>query len=379
MGVARIPPSSSTRREHSRGTVALEAMVLTQKQKGELHGAIAEYLKTEGYEEACAKFCEEAGLDESAGNTSQKLLDKKWSSVVRLQKKIMELESKSEQLETDLADRGGKKGKANSTNLPKNVAKHELSGFRGPVTHIAFNPVVPLVAASGEDGTVKVWDYERGQFERSLRGHTNAVQRLAFDPTGNVLASCSADLSIKLWDFTSYDNLKTLNGHEHNVSGICFIPPGDYLASCSRDTTIKIWETSTGFCNKTLIGHEDWVRSVIASADGKTLASCSSDQTIRLWRVASAPLCCAATRTWLRQFVMLRRLRRPPSGHRDYRGQMLRIVQRMPVRRLVGSWLPAAAIRQYACGTLQPSSAFTRCPGMTIGCDPSHFIPLDSF
>lgn len=69
---------------------------------------------------------------------------------------IMELESKAEQLQTDLADRGGKKGKANSTNLPKNVAKHELSGFRGPVTHIAFNPVVPLVAASGEDGTVKV-------------------------------------------------------------------------------------------------------------------------------------------------------------------------------------------------------------------------------
>jgi len=261
--------------------------VLTQKQKGELHGAIAEYLKTEGFEEACAKFCEEAGLDECAGDTSARLLDKKWSSVVRLQKKIMELESKTDQLESDLADRGGKKGKANSTNLPKNIAKHELSGFRAPVTHIAFHPVVPLVAASGEDGTVKVWDYESGQFEKSLRGHTNAVQRLAFDPQGNMLASCSADLSIKLWDFTSYDNLKTLNGHEHNVSGICFIPPGDYLASCSRDTTIKIWETSTGFCNKTLIGHEDWVRSVIASADGKTLASCSSDQTIRLWEVAS--------------------------------------------------------------------------------------------
>eukprot|EP00656_Telonema_subtile_P015744 TRINITY_DN18284_c0_g1_i2.p1 TRINITY_DN18284_c0_g1~~TRINITY_DN18284_c0_g1_i2.p1 ORF type:complete len:383 (-),score=66.67 TRINITY_DN18284_c0_g1_i2:80-1228(-) len=224
---------------------------------------------------------------EGACDTSVKLLEKKWTSVVRLQKKIMDLEAKVEQCETDLAERGGKKGKVNSASLPKNVARHELSGFRGPITAVGFHPVVPLVAASGEDGTVKVWDYESGQFEKSLRGHTNAVQAIAFDPAGNMLASCSADLSIKLWDFTSYDNLKTLNGHEHNVSGVCFIGPGHYLASCSRDQTIKIWETSTGFCKTTLTGHEDWVRRVIASPDGKFLASCSNDQTIRLWNVDS--------------------------------------------------------------------------------------------
>eukprot|EP00658_Telonema_sp_P-2_P023521 TRINITY_DN19432_c0_g1_i1.p1 TRINITY_DN19432_c0_g1~~TRINITY_DN19432_c0_g1_i1.p1 ORF type:complete len:422 (-),score=78.60 TRINITY_DN19432_c0_g1_i1:398-1663(-) len=258
-------------------------MVLTSKQKNELHAAIAEYFQASGFEAACTAFCEEAGLDRESANSGTGLLEKKWTSVVRLQKKIMELESKVEQAETDLAERGGKKGKSNSASLPKTVARHELSGFRGPVTHVCFHPVVPLVAASGEDGTVKVWDYESGQFEKSLRGHTNAVQYLAFDPSGNMLASCSADLSIKIWDFNSYDNLKTLNGHEHNVSGVCFIPPGDYIASCSRDTTIKIWEASTGFCTKTLTGHDDWVRRVIASADGKLLASCSTDQTIRLW------------------------------------------------------------------------------------------------
>jgi len=226
-------------------------------------------------------------LDEDAANGDKKLLEKKWTSVVRLQKRIMELEAKVEQCEADLAERGGKKGKANSANLPKNVARHELSGFRGPVTHVSFHPVVPLVVACAEDGTVKVWDYESGQFEKSLRGHTNAVQHVAFDTAGNMLASCSADLSIKLWDFQppNYDNVKTLHGHEHNVSGVCFIPPGNYLASCSRDTTIKIWETSTGFCTKTLNGHDDWVRNIIATADGKTLASCSNDQTIRIWSV----------------------------------------------------------------------------------------------
>lgn len=61
-----------------------------------------------------------------------------------------------EQLEEDLAQRGGKKGKANSENLPKGPARHELSGFRGVVTNVKFHPSISVIVASGEDGTVKV-------------------------------------------------------------------------------------------------------------------------------------------------------------------------------------------------------------------------------
>lgn len=43
-----------------------------------------------------------------------------------------------------------------------------------------------MVTAS-EDATVKVWDYETGDFERTLKGHTDAVQDLSFDHTGKVL------------------------------------------------------------------------------------------------------------------------------------------------------------------------------------------------
>jgi len=68
----------------------------------------------------------------------------------------LELEGKAEQLEEDLAQRGGKKGKANSDNLPKGGARHELSGFRGVVTSVKFHPSISVIVAAGEDGTVKV-------------------------------------------------------------------------------------------------------------------------------------------------------------------------------------------------------------------------------
>lgn len=68
------------------------------------------------------------------------------------------------------------------------------------------------MVSSSEDATIKIWDYETGDFERTLKGHTDAVQDLAFDHTGKILASCSADLTIRLWDFQGFECIKTLHG-----------------------------------------------------------------------------------------------------------------------------------------------------------------------
>lgn len=43
-----------------------------------------------------------------------------------------------------------------------------------------------MVSAS-EDATIKVWDFETGEYERTLKGHTDSVQDIAFDAQGKVL------------------------------------------------------------------------------------------------------------------------------------------------------------------------------------------------
>lgn len=116
-----------------------------------------------------------------------------------------------------------------------------------------------MVSAS-EDATLKVWDFETGEYERTLKGHTDSIQDIAFDSSGKLLVSCSADMSIKLWDFQqSYECVRTMLGHDHNVSSVAFMPAGDFVISSSRDKTIKMWEVSTGYCVKTYSGHRDWV------------------------------------------------------------------------------------------------------------------------
>lgn len=52
---------------------------------------------------------------------------------------------------------------------------------------VIFHPVFSLMVSSSEDATIKVWEFESGEYERTLKGHTDSVQDIAFDHHGKLL------------------------------------------------------------------------------------------------------------------------------------------------------------------------------------------------
>lgn len=162
------------------------------------------------------------------------------------------------------------------------------------MTCVAFHPVFSSLASGSEDYTIKIWDWELGELERTIKGHTKAVLDVDFGGPrgGTILASCSSDMTIKLWDPSDgYKNTRTLHGHDHIVSAVRFIPPGasgagNLLVSASKDNTLKMWDVTTGFCVKMIEGHTDWPRAVCPSSDGRYLLSTGSDKSARLWDIS---------------------------------------------------------------------------------------------
>ncbi|WP_437573493.1 pentapeptide repeat-containing protein [Sorangium sp. So ce887] len=156
-----------------------------------------------------------------------------------------------------------------------------------PCNAVAWSRLGDLLAASHEDGSVRLWDAVTGQAIRAMHGHLGAAMSVAFSPDGLLLASGSSDNTVRVWEVTTGRALRTFEGHTHGVRSVAWSPDGLLLASGSSDKTVRLWEAGTGRLVRAFKGHTLGVRSVAFSPDGQTLASGSSDKTVRLWRVRS--------------------------------------------------------------------------------------------
>ena len=66
-------------------------MVLSQRQREELNKAIADYLLSNGYHDTLDAFKRETDMPGEVDKKFAGLLEKKWTSVVRLQRKVCSL------------------------------------------------------------------------------------------------------------------------------------------------------------------------------------------------------------------------------------------------------------------------------------------------
>ncbi|CAP37998.2 Protein CBR-LIS-1 [Caenorhabditis briggsae] len=286
-------------------------MSLSERQREEINRAVAEYLQNNGYSEAFNMLLKEASLSENDIKPLGGILEKKWTTVLRLQRKVNDLEAKLLESQQEINHGAPTRDKRQAADwIPRPPETQKLIGHRLPVTRVIFHPLWTIMASCSEDATIKVWDYETGQLEKTLKGHTDAVNDIAIDAAGKQLVSCSTDLTIKLWDFgQSYDCLKSLKGHEHTVSSVTFLPTGDFVLSASRDHTIKQWDISTGYCVFTFRGHNDWVRMIRISHDGTLFASGSLDQTVSVWSLPRKQ------RNWYFEIMSMRWSVSKPEGN----------------------------------------------------------------
>lgn len=178
----------------------------------------------------------------------------------------------------------------------------------------AFSPNAKIVASggtgesdsggyslsiSGHPGEVNLWDAETGRLLHTLKGHTNPVVDIAFSPDGRLIASASLDRTVKVWDVQTGNLQRTLNVGESGwgTSSVAFSPDGKTLATGSggsRDEKstgqIKLWLVESGELRLTMTDPGAAVLitespALTFSPDGKTLASTGTNGEIILWNV----------------------------------------------------------------------------------------------
>ena len=189
-----------------------------------------------------------------------------------------------------------------------------FKGHTGPVTSVAFNPKLPILASASTDGTLRVWNtrweeelywnIEGGATPTSIKSDrfntgSAPLTSVAFSPDGRKLAVGMWDKHVVLleWDGlyhvgeplgVSYE-LIWRRRHAESVTSVAFSPDGQTLAASGSGGTIRLWSIGPHGRTDKLKGHTDSVFKVMFSPDGRTLASGSDDGTVLLWDHEPAP------------------------------------------------------------------------------------------
>lgn len=92
-------------------------------------------------------------------------------------------------------------------------------------------------AVGGEDNQIHI--FEGFKKKKTLKGHTGFVYSLAF-LSDELLASSGEDNTIIIWNFKTGECIQKLEGHTKWVFCLHFIPPYTLLSGAA-DETVKIW------------------------------------------------------------------------------------------------------------------------------------------
>jgi len=158
-----------------------------------------------------------------------------------------------------------------------------LRGHTGQVEDAVYTPDGRHIVTVSFDHTIRVWDPRTGAPTRVIRGHTD--QDIGVGAHSRLLASTGRDNAVKLWDLASGARLDQLDLERWGLD-VRFSPDGKYLAAVSVDGKIYLWEVAA-LGRRHFRGHSGTVSSVRFRPDGRVLASASLDRSIRLWDVAT--------------------------------------------------------------------------------------------
>ncbi|TBR18898.1 DUF4919 domain-containing protein [bacterium] len=121
-----------------------------------------------------------------------------------------------------------------------------FSSHRGEARAAAFSPDGALLATGGEDGLVILHETRGGRVRRVIRPGRVSVDRLAFSPDGKELLSTGARHNVEVWDVATGANLRSMLERPEPLKALALSPDGRFLAATSGYLPLTLSERHTG-------------------------------------------------------------------------------------------------------------------------------------
>ncbi len=179
-------------------------------------------------------------------------------------------------------------GEASVASTSTAVVETRFVGHTVDILDAAFSSDDKLVATSGADRTVRVWDAATGAQLRSLdlSAAPPGIVRASF--LGADLAAIASTGTITVWNAAT-GQLRTSIATGTTVSS-SDLATFERVAVCGFDGVARVWDLAGARAVATFTAHGDAIWTCRLSPDRSQLLTTSSDGTAKVWDIASARL-----------------------------------------------------------------------------------------
>ncbi len=169
---------------------------------------------------------------------------------------------------------GSDNGVVKMWNLATGKCLHNGAGTAARIMELATNGTNRRIATFKDDGTLSIWDLDGLNplpSRQVYEGHRGMCTALAFNRHGNLLASTGSDRVIRIWDVDRGTTIQSLMGHTDYIQQLRFIDDLT-LFSHSGDGTSRQWALAAGTYEVLADPRQQWWMAVDCSPDYRQIA-----------------------------------------------------------------------------------------------------------
>jgi WD40 repeat protein len=155
------------------------------------------------------------------------------------------------------------------------------------LTDLAYSPSSAIVASSGRDGLIRMWDAsDLSPLSPPLQGDkSEVVLHLAFSPDGMTLVSSGRVGLVRFWDVGTRQPDGEPIRADGDVTRVAFSHDGKRLVTGTDRAVVEIWDARSHTREGARIAAKGLVTGVAFSPDGNIFATGNGDGLVRLWDV----------------------------------------------------------------------------------------------